>query len=262
MSAIVQGIDRSILSDEQGHALDILTNLPVNKFNQLKELMELDVPGIVGPTTLAKFLELCKTKSLDLSEAGVNAFKDQNNIGNTGAVKGIIGPQTAEVYFNKLTAAPTFTFGDRRINQAGLHLVEEFEGYHRQLQDGTGRVMAYVDPVGIPTIGFGHISSVHLGQVITHQEAEEFLRQDLAVAESAVSNLVVVPLNNNQFSALVSFCFNLGAGALGQSTLLKLLNQKDYSGAADQFLRWVMGGRQVLPGLVKRRKAERELFLS
>lgn len=259
--ATVQGIDRSIISVEEDNALDILVNLPLDKFNKLKELMELDVPGIVGPTTLEKFLQLCKSKGIDLSDAGVNAFKDQNSLGNTGPVKGIIGPQTAEFYFEKIITPQISGGAGKRINETGLYLVEEFEGYAKQLPDG--RVMTYIDPVGIPTIGYGHTGpDVTLGKIITRAEAENLLRQDLGEAEAAVSSLVKVALNDNQFSALVSFVFNVGAGAFEQSTMLRLLNEGKHTEAANQFPRWNKAGGRELPGLTRRRKAERELFLS
>jgi GH24 family phage-related lysozyme (muramidase) len=98
--------------------------------------------------------------------------------------------------------------------------------------------------------------------VISKAQAEALLKKDLLRFEQAVRSLVKVPLNSNQFSALVSFTFNVGSGALAQSTLLSLLNQKDYQGAADQFSRWVYGDGRVLPGLVTRRNAERDLFLT
>jgi GH24 family phage-related lysozyme (muramidase) len=263
--AAIQGLDRSTLSIEENHALDILVNLPVEKFNNLKESMELDVPGVVGPTTLAKFIQLCKDEGINLSKDGVNDFKHKNGLGNTGAVKGIIGPQTAQVYYDKIMTPdiPNVGGGGQKINQAGLDLVEEFEGYEKKLRDGTDRVMTYIDPVGIPTIGFGHTGpDVTLGRIIDRATAENLLRQDLGKAEAAVSSLVQVQLNSNQFSALVSFVFNVGAGAFKQSTMLKLLNWGKYQEAADQFPRWVMGGGRPLPGLVRRRKAERDLFLT
>jgi lysozyme len=101
-----------------------------------------------------------------------------------------------------------------------------------------------------------------MGQIITVQKAEEFLLEDLKVAESAVTELVKIPINDHQFSALVSFAFNVGTGALSRSTLLKELNRKKEKQAADQFLRWVRAGGRKLPGLVRRRQAERKLFLS
>ncbi len=87
------------------------------------------------------------------------------------------------------------------------------------------------------------------------------LAQDLKKFESAVNTAVKVPINQNQFDALVSLTYNIGIGAFKDSTLLKKLNVKDYKGAAEQFPRWNRGGGRVLNGLVKRRKIEMELFL-
>jgi lysozyme len=146
---------------------------------------------------------------------------------------------------------------ERRINQDGLDLVKHFEGLY---------LTAYKDPVGIYTIGYGHTGlkhrdgTVYPGRKITKSEAEQLLRYDLGVFEKRVSDLVSVPLNDNEFSALVSFDFN--TGGLATSTLLKKLNSGDRSGAANEFLRWTRAGGKVLPGLERRRKSERNLFLS
>ncbi|WP_370584683.1 lysozyme [Oculatella sp. LEGE 06141] len=139
------------------------------------------------------------------------------------------------------------------MNQEGLNLVKNFEGFRSQ---------AYRDPVGVWTIGYGHTGAdVRAGQVITRAEGEALLRQDLRRFENHVRRLVKVPLSSNQFSALVSFTYNVGQGALAGSTLLRLLNRSDYRGAADQFPRWNKAGGRVLAGLVRRRSAERALFL-
>jgi GH24 family phage-related lysozyme (muramidase) len=142
--------------------------------------------------------------------------------------------------------------GGMTINQDGVNLIKSFEGMELE---------AYLDAVGVWTIGYGHTQGVYEGMTITEAQAEELLRKDLAEFESAVSEAVQVSINDNQFSALVSFTFNLGAGSLFESTLLKLLNQGDFQGAADQFPRWNKAGGQELPGLTRRRKAERALFL-
>lgn len=139
-----------------------------------------------------------------------------------------------------------------RISQAGLDLIKDFEGL---------RLSAYRDPVGVVTIGYGHTKTARMGQVISAQEAEALLREDVAHFEHCVSRLVEAPLEQHQFDALVSFAYNLGCGALERSTLLKKLNALDYPGAADELLRWNRAGGQVLRGLVRRREAERALFL-
>jgi lysozyme len=128
---------------------------------------------------------------------------------------------------------------------------------------GTTNVTTYLDQVGVPTIGWGHTGSdVELGLVITMAQAETLLRNDLARFETAVTHLVSVPIDDNQFAALVSFAFNLGADALSGSTLLALLNAGYTQQAAGQFGRWVYAGNAVAPGLVRRRAAEQALFLS
>ena len=136
-------------------------------------------------------------------------------------------------------------------SQEGIDLIKNFEGC---------RLKAYKCPAGIWTIGYGHTSGVKEGQVITLEQAEQFLRQDLKRFETSVRNLVTVPIKQNQFDALVSFAYNLGATALSTSTLLKKLNNSDYNGAALEFDRWVYANGNKLNGLIRRRAAEKELF--
>ena len=125
------------------------------------------------------------------------------------------------------------------------------------------RLEAYLPtPNDVWTIGYGHTHTTKQGQKITEAQAETLLRKDIKWAEEAVNESVVVPLSQNQFDALVSFVFNVGAGAFGSSTLLRLLNSKDYEGAANQFLRWNKQKGVALKGLTKRREEERKLFLS
>lgn len=143
-----------------------------------------------------------------------------------------------------------------RVSEKGLDLIKRFEGR---------RLKAYRDSVGVLTVGFGHTDAagppkVHSGMEITAQEAEDILRKDLTKYEDVVNDYVTVPLNQNQFDALVSFCFNLGPGNLKSSTLLKKLNAGDYDGAASEFGKWTLAGGRRLRGLVRRRKAERDLF--
>ena len=140
----------------------------------------------------------------------------------------------------------------RQINQAGVELLKQAEGL---------RLTAYKDPVGIWTIGYGSTRNVKPGMRISAEEAEQLLKMDLWRFERAVEVLVKVPLTDNQFSALVSFAYNVGEGALAKSTLLRKLNAGDYKGAAKEFGRWVKAGGTTLPGLVRRRKAEMQLFL-
>ncbi|MGV3621975.1 MAG: glycoside hydrolase family protein [Archangium sp.] len=142
--------------------------------------------------------------------------------------------------------------GADKLGQAGLNLIKEFEGL---------RLTAYRDPVGVLTIGYGHTGSdVKPGMTISQQRAEQLLKNDTGWAQKAVRDTVKVPLTQGQFDALTSFTFNLGAGALRSSTLVKKLNAGDYAGAQNEFGRWVHAGGQVLAGLVRRRAAEAKMF--
>lgn len=145
-----------------------------------------------------------------------------------------------------------------------LALIREFEGE---------RLTAYRCPAGKLTIGYGHTGTdVKSGMRIDIFQANILLRQDVAAAEAIVERSVKVPLTQGQFDGLVSFVFNVGAGAKGikdgfvtlkngqKSTMLKLINEGDFDNAARQFGGWVYGGGKKLPGLVARREAERKLF--
>lgn len=140
-----------------------------------------------------------------------------------------------------------------KTSQKGIDLITKFEGF---------RARAYKCPAGVWTIGYGHTKGVKAGQSVTLEGAQDLLRQDLKNFEDWVTKLVKVELTQGQFDALVSFCFNLGPGALDSSTLLKLVNQQKFALAADQFKRWNKAGGVELSGLTKRRAAERELFVS
>ena len=139
--------------------------------------------------------------------------------------------------------------------QKALEIIKKYEGL---------RLEAYLCPAGKPTIGWGHTHGVKLGQKISVAQAEVFLDHDYQEARDVVTRLVRVPLNENQVGALVSFVFNLGAGNLSVSTLLKKINRQDFIGAAKEFDKWVYatvnGVKQKLNGLIARRAAERALF--
>ena len=140
-----------------------------------------------------------------------------------------------------------------RTSQRGVDLIKRFEGL---------KLNAYPDPATGRepwTIGYGTTKGVRPGMSITSARAEEMLQDDLRIFEAAVERLVTVHLCQHQFDALVSFTYNLGEGNLRSSTLLKKLNAGDYPGAAVQFDRWVHAGGKIMPGLVKRRAAERAL---
>lgn len=138
------------------------------------------------------------------------------------------------------------------ISDVGIDLIKKWEGF---------RSRAYLDPVGVWTIGYGHTKGVKRGQMITEPEALALLKEEVKTYANAVKEKVTVELNQNQFDALTSFTYNVGIGALSNSTLLKRLNKEQYTAAAEQLLRWVKGDGRTLPGLVNRRQEERELFL-
>ena len=145
--------------------------------------------------------------------------------------------------------------GSKHINQEGFKLLTTFEGCE---------LTAYDDGGGVWTIGYGHTGDdVYPELTISQTQAEELLREDLEKFESYVEDAVEVEIDDNQFSALVCFCFNVGPGTegFGGSTLLKLLNSGDYQGAADQFPVWNKVNGEPWPGLTRRRLAEQALFL-
>ncbi len=169
---------------------------------------------------------------------------------STSAAKAATPAAAPKAKASSSSAASTFTPATK-LGQKGLDLIKSFEGL---------RLKAYQDSVGVWTIGYGHTGGVKPGQTITKAQAEAFLKSDTGWAQDAVRKSVKVPLTQGQFDALTSFTFNLGAGALKSSTLLKKLNAKDYAGAQKEFGKWVHAGGQVLQGLVRRRAAEAAMF--
>lgn len=139
-----------------------------------------------------------------------------------------------------------------KISNQGIEFIKRHEGLILQ---------AYLCPANVWTIGYGHTLGVKSGQVITPQQAEQYLREDLKGAERSVNTMVKVVINQNKFDALVSFVFNLGTGNFQSSTLLKRINGNPAdTDIANQFERWVFAKGVKLPGLVKRRKEESDLY--
>lgn len=140
------------------------------------------------------------------------------------------------------------------INDSGLNLIKEFEGL---------RLEPYKDVGGKLTIGYGHL--VRPGEyygMISEAEAAKLLREDIKVAEAYVKRYVTVPLNGNQFAALVSLVYNIGPGNFRKSTMLEHLNDGEMDKAAAEFPRWKRVGKREVKGLSRRRSAEKELFES
>ena len=146
-----------------------------------------------------------------------------------------------------------------KTSPQGLAIIKKFEGF---------RAKPYRCPAGVATIGYGSTYYADGRPVkmtdapITEAQAQELLQATLAKYEDCVNGAVKMPINQNQFDALVSFTYNVGCSAFRNSTLLRLLNQGYAPQAAEQFARWNRGGGKVLPGLVARRAAERALFES
>lgn len=146
-----------------------------------------------------------------------------------------------------------------KVNKQGIQLVKSFEGCF---------LNAYLCPAKVWTIGYGNTkyqngTAVKQGDKITQEQAEALLSDILAEFSKDVSKLIKVELNDNQFSALVSFAFNLGIGALSKSTLLKKVNANPNDKTIEnEFMRWVSAGGKKLNGLVRRRTAESNLYFS
>ena len=144
-----------------------------------------------------------------------------------------------------------------RMSSDGIELLKEHEGVRKEV---------YLDPIGLPTGGVGHllkgdeIQRFPVGTQLSDEQIDEWLRQDIREAEEAVEQLVKVELNQSQFDALVSFVFNVGSGNFQKSQLLRLINSDRFDLAAQQFGRWVFAGGRRFRGLERRRADEAELF--
>lgn len=144
-----------------------------------------------------------------------------------------------------------------KLSNRGLNLIKEFEGL---------RLDAYFDPIGLLTVGYGHLckknEGFRLGVRITPQLAERLLASDVVWAENAVENLVVPQLSQNQFDALVSFTFNVGQTTFRRSSVLRFVNINRFDRANDYLLKYIYADGRKLKGLINRRQAESKLFLS
>ena len=137
------------------------------------------------------------------------------------------------------------------ISEKGKSLIKDFEGF---------RTHAYQDSVGVWTIGYGHTKGVTPDMIISTEQGEEMLADELKEYETYVETLVKVPLHQYQYDALVSWVYNLGPTNLKSSTMLKVLNEGEYEKVPNEMRRWNKAGGKVLVGLVKRRDAEAAMF--
>lgn len=159
--------------------------------------------------------------------------------------------------YDDVTSMLGIAIDEMHVSPSGVDLICNFEGL---------RLKAYDDGVGVWTIGFGTTKypngiRVRKGDTCTLDQAKAYMQNDLKSFEQTVNNTVKVPLNQNQFDALVSLAYNIGSTAFKNSTLVKRLNEGNYNAAANQFNVWVNAGGKRMQGLVNRRAAERTLFL-
>ena len=139
-------------------------------------------------------------------------------------------------------------------SEACIEFIKGFEGF---------KANAYLCPAGVWTIGYGTTEYVDSGDTVTEEEACDLLRKDVQEAADAVDDLVDVELSQPQYDALCSFIYNVGRSAFANSTMLKMLNRgQSAKSIGPQFERWVKANGQVIPGLTRRRAAEREMFES
>ena len=143
----------------------------------------------------------------------------------------------------------------RHITQDGLNLIKQFEGFS---------AVPYLCPAGYLTVGYGHLVKTQekerFAAGISEHDAQSMLQVDVGVAERAVLRLITVPLTDAQFDALVSFTFNLGAGALQRSSLRRKVNREEHADVPAEFMKWVWAGGRKLKGLVSRRAAEAAMY--
>jgi len=145
-----------------------------------------------------------------------------------------------------------------QINQDTLDLIKEFEGF---------RAKAYKCPAGVWTIGYGTTAAANVGidpvpgMVITEDEAEAYLEATLEKFGFQIQPYITAPINNNEYGAFISLAYNIGPGAFKKSSALRKFNEGDKAGAAKALLLWNKAGGKVLKGLVRRREAEKKLFL-
>ncbi|AAZ18885.1 putative bacteriophage lysozyme [Psychrobacter arcticus 273-4] len=186
-----------------------------------------------------------------------NGKLTQTQVDGANAVLSVVRADVLQDFISALTGWSVND--DRAMSKEGIDLLKFYEGLKLKAYQDTGKVW---------TIGYGHTSAsggmkVYQGLVITREQAEQLLKDDLArMTYPVVDDLVKVPLTQGQFDAMCSFIYNLGEGQVSKSTLLRLLNAKDYKGASTQFGRWVFDNGVELDGLIARRAAERKLFAS
>lgn len=184
-----------------------------------------------------------------------------------GPIDGLPGAKTNAARASWLTSTKPAALPAPTVSDRALSLIKHFESCLEPT--GDGRFKSYADPGygwEVPTIGWGTIQypdgrKVKRGDIITQSQADEYFAFEVSEKAAGVAKLITVLLNPDRFGAVVSFAYNVGLGNLKTSTLLKRINASDFAGAADEFLKWNKSNHQVLPGLTRRRKSERNLFI-
>lgn len=187
------------------------------------------------------------------TEKAVIAFQKKHGL----VADGVVGPKTAAVMATPVGEKPAKKSGYSPSAEC-IDLIKSFEGYYSK---------AYLCPAKVWTIGYGTTvypngKKVKSGDICNRETAQEWLTHEVEEKAKAVRDAVLVVMTQGQFDALVSFAYNVGIGAFKKSTLLKKLNAGNIQGAANEFMKWNKGGGKVLAGLVRRREAERKLFLA
>lgn len=140
------------------------------------------------------------------------------------------------------------------ISTKAINLIKDFEGFKNK---------PYLCQGGYKTIGYGHMLKANENlEEITNEQAENLLESDIEIAENIVKRNIFVDLTQGQFDALVSFTFNLGSAALQRSTLRQKVNRNEHDDVPIEFMRWVYANGNILPGLVLRRRAEANLYIT
>lgn len=225
--------------------------IELSKINSTKNLNELNKEQVKELQKALNFIGFdCSLVDGILGEKTIKAFADFKN-STYQKEPNLIGVGSIKALQDRINNQPDKI---TKISDDGLHVIANFEGKRNSM---------YFDTVGLRTIGIGHLIKPNeiFPHILTDQEVYELFRKDVSGFEKAVSNLVKVKINQNQFDALVSFSFNCGVGALESSTLLRVLNEGNYQLAADNFLKWDKGDGKTIYGLTLRRQKERELFL-
>ena len=140
-----------------------------------------------------------------------------------------------------------------KVSDKGIDILKQFEGFRNK---------AYLDSVGVPTIAWGHTKGVKLGMKCDEEQGEKWLKEDIEPIENYLNTIPELD-TQGKFDACIDFCYNLGIGNFKSSTLLKKIkNKASDSEICKQFRRWVYAGGKKLTGLVRRREAECELWIS